>query len=69
MKVSALGLTGAASLGHGALAEETIADSQNTFRLEREIPVEEGFDVIVAGGGPAGSAAAICAARLGAKCC
>ncbi|MDR0388413.1 MAG: FAD-dependent oxidoreductase [Treponema sp.] len=37
------------------------------FMLNREIPVEEGFDLVVAGGGPAGSAAAICAARLGAK--
>src|SRR5438552_3897016 len=38
-----------------------------TYRLTRDIPVEEGFDVLVAGGGPAGSAAAVCAARLGAK--
>jgi glycine/D-amino acid oxidase-like deaminating enzyme len=38
-----------------------------TYRLTRDIPVEEGFDILVAGGGPAGSAAAICAARLGAK--
>jgi FAD-dependent oxidoreductase family protein len=38
-----------------------------TYRLTRNIPVEEGFDVLVAGGGPAGSAAAICAARFGAK--
>src|SRR5580704_2798222 len=38
-----------------------------TYRLSRDIPVEEDFDVLVAGGGPAGSAAAICAARLGAK--
>jgi FAD dependent oxidoreductase len=38
-----------------------------TYRLTRDIPVEDGFDVLVAGGGPAGSAAAICAARLGAK--
>jgi len=38
-----------------------------TYRLTRDIPVEEHFDVMVAGGGPAGSAAAICAARLGAK--
>jgi ribulose 1,5-bisphosphate synthetase/thiazole synthase len=29
--------------------------------------MEEGYDLVVAGGGPAGSAAAICAARLGAK--
>jgi glycine/D-amino acid oxidase-like deaminating enzyme len=38
-----------------------------TFRLERSIPIEEGYDVVVAGGGPAGAAAAICAGRLGAK--
>jgi len=37
------------------------------YRLVREIPVEKGYDVVVAGGEPAGSAAAICAARLGAK--
>ena len=37
------------------------------YRLTRDIPVEEDFDVLVAGGGPAGSAAAVCAARLGAK--
>ncbi len=40
---------------------------KETFRLTREIPVEQGFDLVVAGGGPAGAAAAICAARLGAK--
>jgi hypothetical protein len=38
-----------------------------TFQLVRDIPVEEEYDLVVAGGGPAGSAAAICAARLGAK--
>ena len=39
----------------------------STYKLTREIPVDESYDVLVAGGGPAGSAAAICAARLGAK--
>jgi len=38
-----------------------------TFRLVRDIPAEKGYDLVVAGGGPAGSAAAICAARLGAR--
>ncbi len=39
----------------------------DTYKLIRDIPIEKGYDVLVAGGGPAGSAAAICAARLGAK--
>jgi len=38
-----------------------------TYPLRRDIPVEEGYDLVVAGGGPGGSAAAVCAARLGAK--
>jgi hypothetical protein len=33
----------------------------------REIPIDDEYDVVVAGGGLAGSTAAICAARLGAK--
>ena len=37
-----------------------------TYRLTRDIPIEE-VDVLVAGGGPGGTAAAVCAARLGAK--
>ncbi|MEI6519492.1 MAG: FAD-dependent oxidoreductase [bacterium] len=37
------------------------------YELKREIPVCDGWDVIVAGGGPAGCAAATAAAREGAK--
>lgn len=38
-----------------------------TFRLERTIPLQRGYDLVVAGGGPAGCGAAIAAARLGAR--
>jgi hypothetical protein len=38
-----------------------------TYTLTRALPVQEGYDLIVAGGGPAGTAAAVCAARLGLK--
>lgn len=41
--------------------------SQSTFQLSRKIPIERGYDLVVAGGGPAGCGAAIAAARLGAK--
>ncbi len=43
------------------------AKTPRTFTLNRQIPIEEGYDLVVAGGGPAGTAAAVCAARLGAK--
>jgi len=64
---SALGVSGIASAASAIAADEKPSGSKPTFRLTREIPVEEGFDLVVAGGGPAGAAAAICAARLGAK--
>jgi hypothetical protein len=39
----------------------------STYRITRDIPLDESYDILVAGGGPAGTAAAVCAARLGAK--
>lgn len=38
-----------------------------TYCLKREIPLEEGFDLVVAGGGPGGALAAIAAGRMGAR--
>jgi hypothetical protein len=38
-----------------------------TYQLTRAIPVEDGYDLVVAGGGPAGADAAICAGRLSAR--
>jgi hypothetical protein len=54
----------------GALARAAdVPSSANgpTYRLTRDIPAESGYDLVVAGGGPAGTAAAVCAARLGAR--
>jgi phytoene dehydrogenase-like protein len=38
-----------------------------TYTLSRSIPADAPYDLVVAGGGPAGTAAAVCAARLGLK--
>lgn len=37
------------------------------YVLNRSIPVEEGYDVVVVGGGPAGTSAAVSAGRMGAR--
>ncbi|MCE5309053.1 MAG: FAD-dependent oxidoreductase [Acidobacteriales bacterium] len=50
-----------------AMAAHVSPVQQGTYRLVRDIPVEEGYDLVVAGGGPSGAAAAICAAREGAR--
>jgi hypothetical protein len=68
-------LTSAAGASAAALAQTTTAaatesraaGAKQTYRFTRELPAEDGFDLVVAGGGPAGTAAAVCAARLGAK--
>lgn len=64
-----LGATGAlAAAPDGPPAAESKPSTADvTYSLTREIPVEKGYDLVVAGGGPAGTAAAVCAARLGAK--
>jgi hypothetical protein len=51
-----------------ALGASVAAEKRpNAYRLVRDIPVDRAYDLVVAGGGPAGVAASICAARLGAK--
>jgi hypothetical protein len=46
---------------------KTYGKPDGSYTFHRTIPAESGHDLVVAGGGPAGAAAAICAARLGAK--
>ncbi|MEZ0299583.1 MAG: FAD-dependent oxidoreductase [Candidatus Methylacidiphilales bacterium] len=38
-----------------------------TYMLQRSVPIEEGYDIVVAGGGPGGCGAAIAAGRRGEK--
>ena len=55
----------------GVLPIDTVKEENKTgndmYLLSRKIPVGDTYDIVVAGGGPAGTAAAVCAARLGAK--
>lgn len=68
---SALGAAAVAGMGKALAAPSKLdanpATPKPTYRMMREIPVDEGYDLVVAGGGPAGVAAAVCAARLGVK--
>jgi hypothetical protein len=59
---------GAATAGISASASSAAEGTRSgQFAWSRDIPVTGGFDVVVCGGGPAGCAAAISAARHGAK--
>ncbi len=49
------------------VGSKTYGSPDGQFTLHRTISAETGYDLVVAGGGPAGAAAAICAGRLGAK--
>ena len=62
---AAVGLSMAS--GFDAKANSGLKESNKTFLFSRNIPFGDTYDIIVAGGGPAGSSAAVCAARLGAK--
>jgi hypothetical protein len=55
------------AIGGSACMQAAEAKQDSTYRLSRDIPVEDEYDLLVAGGGPAGASAAISAGRLGAK--
>ncbi len=57
----------ASTVGAGVVAGSTAAPSNVYREPAREIPIEDTADVIVCGAGPAGIAAAISAARIGAR--
>lgn len=61
--ITALGLSSASVIN----AHHSSKSKKNTYTLSREIKSEKGYDLVIAGGGPAGSAAAIAAARKGAR--
>jgi hypothetical protein len=64
-KAGVLGL--AAGLPASGYASSLVKNKSNAGRLSKNTPVSDQWDVIVVGGGPSGCAAAIAAAREGAK--
>ena len=67
LKTTAVGLPGLALATGAAAAASVPSRAESSYQLMRRIPAEKGAELVVAGGGPAGVSAAICAARLGAK--
>jgi len=53
--------------GSAGQTSDPKGEKMSTYTLQREIPVDAPYELVVAGGGPAGAAAAVCAARLGVK--
>ena len=66
---TAVAATGLMSIGAISQAHTpNITPNNKSYQFARQIPVDDIlYDLVVAGGGPAGAAAAICASRLGAK--
>ena len=66
--IGALGMmAGGVSFAETNQPESGKTEMNGTYQYKREIPIGDTYDLVVAGGGPAGAAAAISAARLGAK--
>lgn len=53
--------------GAKTYADRFPESGNETYHLSRQIPIEDEYDIVIAGGGPAGVAASISGARLGAK--
>ena len=67
MRLGGLAAAMPAAVAVKASAAEALAAGAAVREPARDIPVAESADVVVCGGGPAGVAAALCAARKGAK--
>jgi len=65
MRCAALATGASLLLGRSAFADDKPGKKPGTISFQREIPVRHEVDVMVAGGGPAGLAAALTAARQG----